>query len=86
MKILNDLMIAKLVETFDLETPEQLVLNVYDYEYVDGKIIINSIEVLDGNLKFIKFADLQRLTPHINKYYTKFGNRTADTNKTNPAT
>lgn len=86
MKILNDPMIAKLVETFDLETPEQLVLNVCDYEYVNGKIIINSIEVLDGNLKFIKFADLEKVMPHINKYYTTFGNRTADTNKTNQAT
>jgi hypothetical protein len=86
MKILNDPMIAKLVETFDLETPEQLVLNVSNYEFIDGKIIINSIEVLDSNLKFIKFADLQKVTPHLNKYYTTFGNRTADTNKTNQAT
>jgi len=86
MKMLNDPMILKLIETFDLEAPEQLVLNVCDYAYVDGKIIINSIQVLDSNLKFVKFADLEKVTPHLKKYYTTFGNRTADTIKTNQAT
>lgn len=83
MKILNDPMIRLLVDTFDLETPEQNILEICDYEYKDGAIVIKKIKVLDSDLNFIRFADLEKVTKYLSKYYCNFNDRATDTDEDN---
>lgn len=83
MKILNDPMILKLIETFDLNTPEESILKICDYEFINNKIVINKIEVLDKNGKILRFANLEKVMPYLSKYYTIFGDRTTNTIKVN---
>ena len=79
MKMINDLMVKLLVDTFDLETPEQQVLEICDYEYKDGVILIKKIKVLDSELNFVRFANLEKVTKYLSKYYCNFNDRTTDT-------
>jgi hypothetical protein len=85
MKILNDPNVLLLCEQFDLERPEVVTLQVSDYTYDETGIKIKQVKVLDSNGKFIKFADIKSLGPHIHKYYITFGSRTESSNKTNPS-
>ena len=72
MKMINDPMVKVLVDTFDLETPEQQVLEICDYEYKDGVILIKKIKVLDSELNFVRFANLEKVTKYLSKYYCNF--------------
>ena len=83
MKMINDPMIKLLVDTFDLETPEQQVLEICEYEYKDGVIVIKKIKVLDSELNFVRFANLERVTNYLSKYYCNFNDRTTDTGEDN---
>lgn len=83
MKLLNDPMIRKLIEVFDLETPDQYILNISDYELINNQIVIKKIEVLDKDGKFVRFVDIKKVLPYLSKYYTIFGNRTTNTIKAN---
>lgn len=83
MKMINDPMIKLLVDTFDLETPDQQVLEICDYEYSDGVIVIKKIKVLDSELNFVRFANLEKVTKYLSKYYCNFNDRTTDTGEDN---
>jgi hypothetical protein len=83
MKLLNDPMVRKLIEVFDLETPDQYILNISDYELINNQIVIKKIEVLDKDGKFVRFVDIKKVLPYLSKYYTIFGNRTTNTIKAN---
>lgn len=83
MKLLNDPMIRKLIEVFDLETPDQYILNISDYELINNQIVIKKIELLDKDGKFVRFVDIKKVLPYLSKYYTIFGNRTTNTIKAN---
>jgi len=83
MKMLNDPMVMKLIETFDLKTPDECTLRICDYEFINNKILINKIQVLDKNGKILRFADLEKVVPYLSKYYTIFGDRTTNTIKVN---
>ena len=62
-----------LVETMDLEQPKHY-LAISDYEFVDGKIVINEVEVLDQAANVLKTADLSRLINHMHEYPIAFRN------------
>lgn len=51
-----------------------LEVTKYSFEYVDGqpKIVISMVKVLDENGKYIKFAKLKEVTPHLSKYPVSF--------------
>jgi uncharacterized ubiquitin-like protein YukD len=83
MKLLNDPMIRKLIEVFDLEVPEQYILNIPEYELINNQIVIKKIELLDKDGKFIRFVNIKKVLPYLSKYYTVFGNRTTNTIKAN---
>jgi uncharacterized ubiquitin-like protein YukD len=83
MKLLNDPMIRKLIEVFDLEVPEQYILRISEYELINNEIVIKKIQVLDKDGKFIRFVDIKKVLPYLSKYYTVFGNRTTNTIKAN---
>jgi hypothetical protein len=83
MKLLNDPMVRKLIEVFDLETPDQYILNISDYQLINNQIVIKKIEVLDKDGKFVRFVDIKKVLPYLSKYYTIFGNRTTNTIKAN---
>lgn len=57
--------LEELILTFDLERPNVTNILIDDVQLVDGKIVINSAKVLDNDLKFIRFADLTKLLPHL---------------------
>ncbi len=57
--------LEELILTFDLERPNVTNILIDDVQLVDGKIVINSAKVLDNELKFIRFADLTKLLPHL---------------------
>ena len=82
MKLLNDPNVLLLCETFNLERPELITLQVSDYTYDEAGIKIKQVKVLDSNGNFIRFADIKSLGPHIHKYYITFGRRTESPNKT----
>jgi len=83
MKLLNDPMIRKLIEVFDLEVPEQYILKISEYELINNEILIKKIQVLDKDGKFVRFVDIKKVLPYLSKYYTVFGNRTTNTIKAN---
>ena len=83
MKMINDPMIKLLVDTFDLETPDKQVLEICEYEYKDGVIVIKKIKVLDSELNFVRFANIEKVTKHLSKYYCNFNDRTTDTGEDN---
>lgn len=83
MKILNDPFVRMLIEKLDLIEPSQIHLKISNWDVLNGKIVINEVEVLDGEGNFIKFADINSLGEHIHKYYTTFDSRAKSTNKTN---
>jgi len=83
MKLLNDPMIRKLIEVFDLEVPEQYILRISEYELINNEIVIKKIQVLDKDGKFVRFVDIKKVLPYLSKYYTVFGNRTTNTIKAN---
>jgi hypothetical protein len=83
MKLLNDPMIRKLIEVFDLEVPEQYILKISEYELINNEIVIKKIQVLDKDGKFVRFVDIKKVLPYLSKYYTVFGNRTTNTIKAN---
>ncbi len=60
-KILTDPNVQLLIKQFDLEIPKMYNILVEEYELLDGKIVILSAKVLDSNMNFIKFADLNKL-------------------------
>jgi hypothetical protein len=55
----------ELIRTFNLERPTVTNILIDDAQLVDGKIVINCAKVLDNDLKFIRFADLTKLLPHL---------------------
>ena len=83
MKIMNDPMINLLVEKFDLETPEQNILEISKYNYENGAIVIKEVKVLDSELNFVRFANLEKVTKHLSRYYCNFNDRAENTNEDN---
>ena len=46
-------------------------------------IVIKKIKVLDSDLNFIRFADLEKVTKYLSKYYCNFNDRATDTDEDN---
>lgn len=70
--------LEELILTFDLERPNVTNILIDDVQLVDGKIVINSAKVLDNELKFIRFADLTKLLPHLSNCNVIFNARVKD--------
>lgn len=70
--------LEELILTFDLERPNVTNILIDDVQLVDGKIVINSAKVLDNDLKFIRFADLTKLLPHLSNCNIIFNARVSD--------
>lgn len=68
----------ELILTFDLERPKVTNILIDDFQLVDGKIVINCAKVLDNDLKFIRFADLTKLLPHLSNCNIIFNARVSD--------
>ena len=83
MKIMNDPMIKLLIDKFDLETPEQNILEISKYGYENDVIIIKEIKVLDSDFNFVRFANLEKVTKYLSRYYCNFNDRAEDTNEDN---
>ena len=64
--------IKDLVEAFDLIVPTEYNLVVSNYTYVDGKIVIKEIKVLDKSWNFIRFAKLDVVINNLHKYNVLF--------------
>ena len=64
--------IKDLVEAFDLIVPTEYNLVVSNYTYVDGKIVIKEIKVLDKKWNFIRFAKLDVVINNLHKYNVLF--------------
>ena len=71
-QILANKNVQALVQTLDLDAPDYKSLNVCDYSLENGFIVINDIEVLDRKGKHIKFADLEKVIDHLDKYNVTF--------------
>jgi hypothetical protein len=74
-KILTDPNVQLLIKQFDLETPKMHNILVDRYELNDGKIVILSAKVLDGDLNFVKLADQSRLIDHLHMCNVIFDDR-----------
>ena len=70
--------LEELILTFNLERPNVTNILIDDVQLVDGKIVINSAKVLDNDLKFIRFADLTKLLPHLSNCNVIFNARVKD--------
>jgi hypothetical protein len=70
--------LEELILTFDLERPNVTNILIDDVQLVDGKIVINCAKVLDNDLKFIRFADLTKLLPHLSNCNIIFNARVSD--------
>jgi hypothetical protein len=81
--MINDPMVQLLIKTFDLEVPTKLVIQISRYAFEDGCIKIKEAKVLDSDMNFIRFADLSKLTKHLDKHYCIFNDRATDTGKDN---
>jgi len=81
--IMNDPMVQLLIKTFDLKVPATNILQISKYIFEDGCIKIKEVQVLDSEMNFIRFADLSKLTNHLDKHYCVFNDRATDTIKDN---
>jgi DNA-binding Xre family transcriptional regulator len=73
MGILDDTNVKLLIEVMDLQKPTPTSLEITKYEFVKGTgIVINQIKVLDENGKYIKFAELEKVSDYLNKFPVKF--------------
>lgn len=64
--------VKDLIEAFDLIVPTEYNLVVSDYTFVDGKIVIKQIKVLDKKWEFIRFAKLDIVVNNLHKYNVLF--------------
>lgn len=64
--------VKDLIEAFDLIVPTEYNLVVSDYTFVDGKIVIKQIKVLDKKWEFIRFAKLDVVINNLHKYNVIF--------------
>lgn len=71
-QILAQKNVQDLVKTLDLDAPDHRILNVCDYSLENGFIVINEIEILDREGEHIRFADLERVINHLDKYNVTF--------------
>ena len=62
-------MMDQFIEAMDLERPNLLICK---YGYVDGKIVIEEIDVVDNENKFIRKADLLKVVPYLRVSNVKF--------------
>ena len=60
-----------LAEKMDLELPN-FYLEMDRYELDGNQIVIKSVKVFDGDGKFLKFADNEKLINHIHEYPIRF--------------
>ncbi len=73
MDILDDPNVKLLIEIMDLQKPTPASLEITRYEFVKGTgIVINQVKVLDENGKYIKFAELEKVSDYLNKFPVKF--------------
>tara|TARA_R110000765_G_scaffold375616_1_gene466277 strand:+ start:953 stop:1180 length:228 start_codon:yes stop_codon:yes gene_type:complete len=58
--------VQSLIKVMNLRYPKETLL-VSDYEYIDNRIVIREIQVLDLSGKIIRTADLSRVEPYLKK-------------------
>ncbi len=56
----------KFIKSFDLQ---QINLQISDYEVINNAIVIKEIKILDNEMQFVRFADINKVEP-----YLKFSN------------
>tara|TARA_R110000751_G_scaffold209035_2_gene312895 strand:+ start:1056 stop:1295 length:240 start_codon:yes stop_codon:yes gene_type:complete len=71
-QILSSDKVKNLIKTMDLDAPPHITLNVSDYSIENGFIVINEIEVLDGDGNHLRFAELEKVISHLDKYEVTF--------------
>jgi hypothetical protein len=71
-KLLADKNVKELISVMDLDAPPHITLNVCDYSLENGFIVINEIEVLDGDGKHLRFAELEKVIDHLGNYKVTF--------------
>jgi hypothetical protein len=73
MGILDDPNVKLLIEVMDLQKLTPTSLEITRYEFIKGTgIVINQVKVLDENGKYIKFAELEKVSDYLNKFPVKF--------------
>ena len=74
-QILANKNVQALIHTLDLDAPDYKSLNVCDYSLENGFIAINVIEVLDRDGNHLRYADLNKVVDHLDKYNVTFKNK-----------
>lgn len=69
--ILSDKRVQLLTKTFDLKKPFRL--NVCDYEFDNGFVIINNIELIDDEGNHVRYVDLEKVLPYLEESLVTFG-------------
>lgn len=64
-KLISDPNVKELIKQFDLECPKLYNILIDKFELLDGKILINSAQVLDDDMNFIRFANLSKLIDNL---------------------
>lgn len=68
--LLNNPNVKQLIKTFDLKKPFRL--NICDYEYSNGFIVINEIELLDDDGNHVRHVDLEKVLPYLEESLVSF--------------
>jgi hypothetical protein len=68
--LLNNPNVKQLTKTFDLKTPFRL--NVCDYEFDNGFIIINNIELINDKGEHVRYVDLEKVLPYLEESLVSF--------------
>lgn len=59
--------VRQLISQFDLDEPKLAKILVDKYEFIDGKIVISSANVMNDDMTFNRKADLQKLLPRLSE-------------------
>lgn len=68
--LLNNPNVKQLTKTFDLKKPFRL--NICDYEFENGFIVINNIELLDDEGNHKRYVDLEKVLPYLEESLISF--------------
>lgn len=73
-EILQMPVVKQLIKTFDLQPPlrTEHSLNIIDFEFENGFIVINEIELLDKNGKHVKMIDPEDAFASMDQFVVTF--------------
>lgn len=77
--ILQNENFKELASKFDLDVPELHNILIDDYKMVDGKLVVNSVKVLDKDFNFLRFAHMDKLVGNLHACNVVFSARKSDT-------